>query len=134
MNTAGISDDARATRYAQAFVQHNITELSIPALDKDTLTELGVTAIGDRLSILTLTKTTSATATQATSKIPSTKATEQTKISTVTMDMTHHPEFQKFENDWKVYLSITNLQPVQFASHLLMIPSNILFYAHTQTS
>ena len=116
MQSAGITDDERATTYAQKFVEQNLTELSIPALDKETLTELGITAIGDRLSILNLAKASTATI-PATRNTPSTKATVHTKLSTVTLDMTH-PQFRKFENDWKVYKSITNLQQAQFASHL----------------
>ena len=52
--TAGISDDAQQTAYAQAFVTNGLTETSIPQLDKDTLIELGITSIGHRLSILNL--------------------------------------------------------------------------------
>ena len=51
MTAAGISDDARATTYARTFVEQNITELSLPAFDKDALTELGVTALGDTFNI-----------------------------------------------------------------------------------
>ena len=50
--TAGISEDETSSTYAKTFKDNGLTETSVPQLDKDTLTELGVTVIGHRLSIL----------------------------------------------------------------------------------
>ncbi len=117
MQSAGITEDARSTTYAQAFLANNLTELSIPQLDKETLTELGVTSIGDRLSILNLANSRGATAPPTQNAAHVTKASVQAKLSTVCMDMTH-PQFRKFEKDWAVYKGITQLQVEQFTNHL----------------
>ena len=59
----GITDDAVSQTYADAFVAGSITEVTLPHLDKATLTELGITVIGHRLlvrnHIKTITDTTS---------------------------------------------------------------------------
>uniref|UniRef100_A0A8R1I0R5 SAM domain-containing protein n=1 Tax=Caenorhabditis japonica TaxID=281687 RepID=A0A8R1I0R5_CAEJA len=48
---AGIPNEI-AQRYAKSFHTNRITKEMLPDLDKSTLAELGVTAIGDQLSIL----------------------------------------------------------------------------------
>ncbi|VDM68976.1 unnamed protein product [Strongylus vulgaris] len=44
---AGVS-----SRYAEVFRQNRVTKDMLPDLDKATLTDLGVTAVGDQLAIL----------------------------------------------------------------------------------
>ncbi|CAB3396970.1 unnamed protein product [Caenorhabditis bovis] len=48
---AGIPNDL-SVKYAKSFQQNRITKEMLPDLDKSTLVELGVTAIGDQISIL----------------------------------------------------------------------------------
>ena len=80
-------------------------------LDKETLIELGVKSIGHPLSILNLVK--SAGNAPPTQSAPVAKASVAAKLSELTPDMTQ-PQFRKFEEDWRVYKSITQLQPQQY--------------------
>ena len=90
-----ITDDAIKTTYAQGFVTGGITEVTLPHLDKATLEELGVDVIGHRLLILNHIKTLNETA-------PSTKATVNAQLTTLTSDMTQS-QYRQFENDWRAY-------------------------------
>ena len=119
LSTAGITDEAQQTTYAQAFVTNGLNETSIPQLDKDTLIELGVTTIGHRLSILNAVKSTgnATTATVPTTTPPVAKASVTAKLSELSPDMTQ-PQFRKFLEDWRVYKSITSLQPALYTAHL----------------
>ena len=108
----GITDDATSTRYAQSFVTGSITETTLPHLDKETLTELGVTVIGHRLTILNHIKTLSNN-----TPTSSTKATINAKLTSITHDMTQS-QFRQFENDWRVYKQLINLQPDKLVLHL----------------
>ena len=103
-----IAEDA-STAYAAAFIAGGITETTLPHLDKETLTELGVNVIGHRLLILNHIKTSSSTT--------STKATVNAKLSTLTSEMTQS-QFRQFLTDWKVYKQLVNLQPQQLVPHL----------------
>ena len=115
LTSAGITDDAACTTYAQAFVTNGLTETSIPQLDKETLTELGVTTIGHRLSILNLVKSSGTIPLSVAT--PVAKASVTAKLSELSPDMTH-PQFRKFLQDWNVYKNITHLQPQQLTAHL----------------
>ena len=103
-------NDATSTTYAQAFVAANVTDNVLPQLDKETLTELGVTSVGHRLTLLKHVK--SLTPTPST-----TKTTVQTQLTKLTSDMTQS-QFRQFENDWRVYKEIVQLQTHQCVNHL----------------
>ena len=119
LSDAGITDDTVLTTYAQSFVQNNLTELSLPGLDKDTLIELGVASIGHRLSILNLAKANTNPTAQLQTNQPTqmAKASVTAQLSRLTLEMTH-PQFRKFLQDWNVYKNITHLQQPQFTAHL----------------
>ena len=119
LGDAGITDDTVLTTYAQSFVQNNLTELSLPGLDKDTLIELGVASIGHRLSILNLAKANTNPTAQLQTNQPTqmAKASVTAQLSRLTLEMTH-PQFRKFLQDWNVYKNITHLQQPQFTAHL----------------
>ena len=53
--SAGIPDTDCLT-FAENFIKHELTELVIPSIDKDTLLELGVKVLGHHLAILNITK------------------------------------------------------------------------------
>ena len=116
LTSAGVDDDAACTTYAQAFIANGLTETSIPLLDKDTLTELGV-KIGHRMSILNLVTPSGNNAQPAARVMPVAKASVNAKLSVLTLDMTS-PQFRKFLQDWSVYKNITHLQQQDFTSHL----------------
>ena len=106
----GITDDAVKTTYAQAFVTGGITEVTLPHLDKATLTELGVNVIGHRLLIMNHIKTSTETA-------ASTKATVNAQLTTLTSDMTQS-QYRQFMNDWKAYKQLLHLPPRQLVPYL----------------
>ena len=108
---AGITTAATLDTYAKAFVDNQFTENRLSQLDKDALTELGITTIGHRLSILHAIKE------RVSSSRPTAKASVTAKLTPLSSDMTH-PQFRKFLTDWNVYKSITSLQQLQFTSHL----------------
>ena len=117
LTNAGIDDDAACTTYAHAFVENGLTETSIPLLDKETLTELGVNKIGHRMSILNLVTPSGNNAQPAAQVMPVAKASVNAKLSLITLDMTS-PQFRKFLQDWSVYKNITHLQQQDVTSHL----------------
>ena len=108
--TIHITDDATATTYAEAFVAGGMTEALLPELDKDTLTELGVTLPGHRMMIIKHAKTLTAGAT-------TTKATVNAQLTTLTSEMTQS-QFRQFENDWRAYKQLLNLPPQQLVLYL----------------
>ena len=110
---ASIPDDA-ANSYATTFVENCITESLLPQLDRQFLTQLGITIIGDILCIL---KETEQQQTSP-SSIPPTNITTTPSTTTSTPvnpprvppEMTH-PQFQKFKIDWDVFKQITTIPP-----------------------
>ena len=112
--TSGITDDAASTTYAKSFVVNGFNEHSLPQLDKETLTEVGITMIGHKLAIIQrASKHTSPSAESTTVA----KASVTAKLSTLTLEMTR-PQYRKFQQDWVVYKQITNLQPARSTAHL----------------
>lgn len=106
----GITDDAVKTTYAQAFVTGGITEVTLPHLDKATLTEIGVDVIGHRLLIMNYIKT-------STETTASTKATVNAQLTTLTSDMTQ-AQYRQFMNDWRAYKQLLHLPPRQLVPYL----------------
>ena len=93
--TAGIEDTTSST-YAKSFADNGVTETSLPQIDKETLTELGVTVIGHRLSVLQGARTHNVDQTPpAVQSTSVAKASVTAKLSTITHEMTH-PQFRKF--------------------------------------
>ena len=115
--TASISDDATSTTYAKAFFDNGFSELSLPQLDRDTLTAVGVTSIGHQLAILQHIKNGQSGSTTTPTHNSVTKASVSAKLSTLTHEMTK-PQFRKFMQDWLVYKQITHLQPNEGTPHL----------------
>ena len=106
--SVGIKDDA-AEKYAEIFDQQRMSRETLVMLDRQTLTELGITVIGDALSILRLAKSVE---TQATTSQSVFARTPSAKLPTLSSQMTH-PQFRKFSMDWKVFVDITGLPPSQ---------------------
>ena len=106
--SVGIKDDA-AEKYAEIFDQQQMSRETLVMLDRQTLTELGITVIGDALSILRLAKSVE---TQATTSQSVFARTPSAKLPTLSSQMTH-PQFRKFSMDWKVFVDITGLPPSQ---------------------
>lgn len=108
----GITDNTTSTAYATSFVEGSIPEVTLPYLDKSTFTDLGITVIGHRITILTEIKT-------MTTEAPamSTKATVNAKLTTLTSDMTQS-QFRQSENDGKVYKQLVHLQPQQHVPYI----------------
>ena len=50
--TAGITDDTALNTYDKSFTDNGFNEQSLALLDKETLTEVGITLIGHKLAIL----------------------------------------------------------------------------------
>lgn len=111
--SAKITNETTQTNYAKIFADNSLTELSLEGLDKDTLTELGINVIGDRLSILQCAKNKRAPSTPSTVA----KASVTAKLPTLTHEMTQ-PQFRKFQQDWTVYKLITALELSKAAAHL----------------
>ena len=106
----GIIDETVKTTYANAFVAGSITEVTLPHLDKATLTELGVDVIGHRLLIMNHIKTLS-------NETTSTKATVNAQLTTLTSEMTQ-AQYRHFENDWRACKQLLRLQPQQVVPYL----------------
>ena len=113
--TAGITDDTTSTTYAKTFSDNGFNERSLQVLDKATLTQVGITLLGQQLAILQYAgELRSNTQSQSTSV---TKASITAHLSTLTLEMTR-PQFRKFKQDWLVYKQITHLRPEQSTAHL----------------
>ena len=104
---AGVNPKS-ATDYAKIFADAKLTLSHMDMLDRETLTELGVTVLGDVFSILKLGKqqgpaaTATASSAQASVKLPSVKA------PSLHAEMTAQ-QFRKFRIDWSVFVEMTNL-------------------------
>ena len=104
--------DAKA--YAIIFSENRITEVLLPDLTKDNLQDLGITILGDALSILRHARTLSTT------PIPSHTATlrvPSAKLPQITTEMTL-PQFRKFIIDWAVFKQITGITGSQIQAQL----------------
>ena len=92
--------------YAENFIKHELTELAIPSIDKDTLLELGVKVLGHRLAILNITKLMQPPQWND-APITSAKASVSAKLPDIHSEMMN-PQFLKLKTDWDVYKSITS--------------------------
>ena len=107
LTKAGVSP-ASSKVYAASFATAKLTLSNLVMIDKETLQELGVTVLGDILSVLQLAKQQAATAvpaassTQASVKLPSVKAPQ------LHAEMTAQ-QFRKFKVDWSVFREMTNI-------------------------
>ena len=111
---AGIPDTEAAT-YATTFVNNRMTELVLPDLNKQYLSDLQIMVIGDVLSILRLANATSTNPPLvATNPLPA--KPPSIKPPCINVDMTH-PQFRKANIDWNIYRQIMGLQHDQIASH-----------------
>ena len=111
---AKITDDTVSTNYAKIFSDNSFTEISLQQLDKDTLTEIGITIVGHRLSILQCARDRQQPVASASTVA---KASVTAKLSAITHEMTQQ-QFRKFQQDWTVYKQITHLPLSQAAAHL----------------
>ena len=123
---ASIPDDA-ANSYETTFVENRITESLLPQLDRQFLTQLGITIIGDVLCILKETKQqqTSPSSIPPTDITTTTSATKSTPVNPphVLPEMTH-PQFRKFKIDWDVFKQSTTTPPHQIAVQLYNLCDN----------
>ena len=110
---AAITDNTIPNTYEKAFVDNSVTEQSLEELDNEPLTEIRITIIGHRLSILQRASKYNTTTTVK----PVTKATVTAKLSELSHEMTA-PQFRKFLQDWSVYKQLTQLPASQAAGHL----------------
>ena len=114
IQTAGITDEVASNTYAKAFSDNGFNEQSLALLDKETLTEIGITLLGHKLAILQCASKQHSPPAQSSSVA---KATVNAHLSTLTLEMTR-PQYRKFQQDWIVYKQLTHLQPEQFTAHL----------------
>ena len=101
----GIGVDPKAAKkYAEKFAEEKLTKSSLDMLDRNMLTELGVTVMGDALSILKLSKEveSKSTSSRASVKLSSAKAPQ------LHAEMTSQ-QFRKFRVDWSVFVKMTGL-------------------------
>ena len=95
-----------AHMYATAFINNWITETTLPQLNHQYLTELGIAIIGDVLTILAHTTSDPVpTTTTPNTTFPPPKSTKA-KSPQFTSEMTH-PQFHKFKIDWDIFKRIT---------------------------
>ena len=95
--------------YATAFVNSRVTETTLPWLNRQYLTELGITSIGDVLTILAHTTTDPVPTTTAPNTTPPPPKSTKAKPPQVTSEMTH-PHFCKFKIDWDIFKHILSDQ------------------------
>ena len=116
---SGIPEES-CTQYADLFIENRITGNSLSELDKQTLVDIGITVLGDRLSILKHVKTVSGSNTASMITNPSLSQQSpkiSAKLPSALSDMTH-PQFRKFRIDWSIYKNITNIATNQISSIL----------------
>ena len=124
LTEAGIPDDP-ATQYAKVFTENRLRASDLQDMNMDLLKGLGITSVGDMLSIVRLAKSKSdikieeAAPVKATFKAPAAVA----KLPVISLDMTH-PQFRKLLIDWEVYKQVTGLPGNHVATHLYSACSN----------
>ena len=113
---AGFQPEDSAT-YATAFIENQLTKSSLPALTKEYLKDLGITIIGDIITILKHITTYISHQHSPTGSVKETNPSnpretivKSTNISPPKLEsqMTH-PRFRKFKVDWNVYKKISNI-------------------------
>ena len=110
-----------ADTYADIFINNRITDNNIKSLTAQHLTELQITVLGDRLSILGHVKTKfptdTSTAASDTSGYRPPGAAAGLKPPDICNEMTH-PQFRKLLVDWDVYKGIMKLPPSEVGRYL----------------
>ena len=115
---AGI-DAASSSTYATNFAQHRMTRAGIAALDRATLTEMGVTTLGHAMAILAITKQPAPAPAPAAAPVvpaatppvvapPVYAKPPAATAPQITEEMTSQ-QWRKFMIDWQVFVTITNL-------------------------
>ena len=124
---AGIPPEESAT-YATAFVDNRLTESSLPELSKEYLKDLGITIIGDIITILKHIQTHLQTSNSSTTN--STLPRETVVKSNIPPPQLHadmtHPQFRKFKIDWDVYKKISNVPVSNLPAQLYHICDDTL--------
>ena len=113
--TVGLGED-KSTQYAKLFTDNQFTEEILSELSREILRELGITVLGDVLTILKKCKLTASTTSSTSESHPIVKPPPP-KLPTLTMETTM-PQWRKFQFDWKSFKNITQLPDSQVASQL----------------
>ena len=113
--TIGLAE-AQATAYSKLFVTNRLTEEALSELSRDILGEIGITVLGDVLTILKKCKS-SATPIATTSNSRPLVKPPPPKLPTLSMETTM-PQWRKFNFDWTSFKNITQLPDNQIASQL----------------
>ena len=116
LKEAGIPDNEAAT-YADTLFKNRITERNLSGLTSEHLSALGITVLGDVLSILQHVKLNCVTTpASTTSTLPNSDTyrppTTSAKLPEITSEMTHS-QFRKVATDWEVYKQLTKLPDSQ---------------------
>ena len=119
---AGIPPNTAHT-YATAFVNNQITETTLPRLNRQYLTELGITIIGDVLTILAHTTSDSVPTTTTPNTTPPTPKSTKAKPPQITSEMTH-PQFHKLTG---TYSNISQLYLLTKLLHNFTTSAMILY-------
>ena len=96
LREAGVAD-ASIAAYAKSLTDNDLLTESAGQLDRDILTEVGITSIGHALAILKHAKKETESESNATACF--TKKPPTTKAPTLVADRTR-PQFRKFKIDW----------------------------------
>ena len=96
---AGLEPDS-AKKHSISFSEQKMTLDSLSMIDRSMLSELGVTAMGEAISILKLGK--------PSSQSPPNSQTVSAKPPKLSSEMTPQ-QFRKFLIDWDVFVKMTNL-------------------------
>ena len=110
---AGIQPES-AKIHAKTFADNKLSRDSLSMLDKPTLKDLGVSILGEALTILkqgTNTNETAATSTRQLSSVPSARP------PTLSLDMSQQ-QFRKFKIDWDIFLKLTNLDKTKHSMNM----------------
>ena len=111
--TVGLRED-QATAYSKIFNDNHFTEDSLSELTREYLNEIGITILGDVLTIL---KKSKPHAPQLVSDSPPVVKPPPPKLPLLTMETTM-PQWRKFKFDWTSFKNITQLPDNQIASQL----------------
>ena len=103
-----------AKQYAKLFNENRISDQLIPDLTKETLQELGITVLGDILSIIRHCRTVMSSPVKV---APPTIKAPSAKLPQISDDMTL-PQFRKFVIDWNVFKQITGVTGSQTLAQL----------------
>ena len=109
---AGIQAES-AIKHSKQFATNKMSKETLNMLDRTTLKELGVEILGEVLTILQISKTTSE-ATVTTAKPPTVPSVKPPKLS---LDMTQQ-QFRKYKIDWDIFTQLTNLDKSKYSINI----------------